>query len=297
MSVKMRLVRKLVKRMGRGFFNGERIDPERIRAALTKAYSKHRVEKGVAMETSELGGVTIATFTPDLTLGEDIVYYVHGGGLITGDAFTAGPYASELALATGRRVVTCSYRLAPEHPYPAGLDDAFDVYTGLLQTNPGCRIALIGESGGAYLSLAIAIRARDEGIPIPASLVLNSVLADMSTRTKRQNSAEEITVTVESLKLLAQMYAPDADRTDPLVSPIYADFTDLPPLRIIYDLGEVLAVDSEAVARRATDAGVAVEVGAYRGTFHGFTTTGKNTPESKAELAESAAFMVRSFTE
>lgn len=295
MSLKMKFVRFLVKTMSKGMFNAEQIDIQAIRGKLAKAYAGHKVEKGVQMQFDTYNGVEVAVFTPDRLTSKNIVYYVHGGGLITGDRSTAGPYSSQLALETGCRVVACSYRLAPEDPFPAGFDDSYAVYKYLVDENPDSKISLIGESGGAYLSLVIALRARDEKMKTPASVVINSIVADLSDTIKREDSREETTVTVKGLQQLGQMYAAGQDMRNPYISAIHADYKGLPPMRIVYDKGELLAIDSKLVAEKAEKAGVPVELVEYKGCFHAFTTTGKDTPESKKELIASAKFMVNSF--
>lgn len=295
MSVKMKFVRFMVKKMSDGMFDSNQIDVEKIRGVLKKAYSGQKNEKGVHIDLDSYEGVDVAIFTPDNLNSRNIVYYVHGGGLVTGDRFTAGPYSSQLALATRCKVIACSYRLAPEDPFPAGLDDSYTVYKHLIKSNPNCKVSLIGESGGAYLALVLALRARDEKIQLPSSVIVNSIVADMSGQIQRFDSREETTVSVAGLAQLAKMYAPNQDLKNPYISPIRADYIGLPSLKIIYDKGEVLAIDSKLVAEKAKKAGVLVEVTEYKGCFHAFTTTGKDTPESNNELFASTKFILNSF--
>jgi acetyl esterase/lipase len=295
MSLKMMFVRFIVKKMSKGMFNADQLDVKLVRSKLEKAYAGHKVEKGVTMQLDTFNGVEVAVFTPEHTTSQNIVYYVHGGGLVTGDRISAGPYSSQLALETGCRVVSCTYRLAPEDPFPAGFDDSYAVYKYLLERNPNSEISLIGESGGAYLSLVIALRARDESVKMPSSVLINSVLADMSGKINRIDTPEETTVTVGGLRQLVEMYAPGQDLTNPYISPIYADLKGLPPMKIVYDKGELLAIDSKLVAEKAEKAGVLVEITEYHGCFHAFTTLGKDSPESMRELFESADFIMNSF--
>lgn len=295
MSLKMKFIRFIVKKMSKGMFNANQMDVNLIRAKLEKAYAGHKVEKGVTVRLDIFNGVEVAIFTPDHATSENVVYYVHGGGLVTGDRITAGPYSSQLALATGCRVVSCSYRLAPEDPFPAGFDDSYAVYKYLLAKNPNSEISLIGESGGAYLSLVLALRARDEGVKMPSSVVINSIVADMSDKISRVDTHEETTVTIRGMRQLGEMYAPGQDLKNPYISPIYADYKGLPPMKVVYDRGELLAVDSKLVAEKAKKAGVPIELTEYKGCFHAFTTIGKDSPESKRELFASADFIVRSF--
>lgn len=296
MSIKMKIVRFIVRKMSKGMLNADSINVQMIRDKLAKAYANHKIEKGVSVKHETYNGVEVAVFTPENSTNRNIVYYVHGGGLVTGDRDTAGPYSSQLALATGCRVVTCSYRLAPEDPFPAGFDDSFEVYKYLLENNHNSKIALIGESGGAYLSLVLALRARDEEIKVPSCLVLNSVVADMSGEMiQRVDTKYETTVSVAGLVQLAKMYAPNHDLKYYYVSPIYADYEGLPPMRVVCDKGEVLNIDSKMVAEKARKAGVPVEEYGYSGCFHAFTTLGKDSPESKRELNESSRFILQNF--
>lgn len=291
MSIRMKLIRAMVKRMSGDMFSAGEINVEVLRSRLAKAYKDTHVAKGVRIERGRRGDIDVSIAVPLNAVSGGMIFYIHGGGLITGDRDTACPYASELALATGYRVMSCTYRLAPEHRFPAAIEDCLAVYKTLLAD--GLNVALIGESGGAYLSLALSIKLRDEGLKLPAAIVLNSVVADMSGRIKRTDSPQEITLSNAGLNSLATMYALPHELTNPLVSPILADYTGLPPMRIIYDEGELLAADSLMVAEKARAAGVYVETQKYSGCFHAFTTTGNGTPESKKELAASAAFMVK----
>lgn len=157
MSLKMKFVRFIVRKMSRGMFNAEKLDVQLIRLKLEKAYSGHKVEKEVAVKYETYNDVEVAVFSPDNLTSDNIVYYVHGGGLVTGDRYTAGAYSSQLALEIACRVVSCSYRLAPENPFSVGFDYSCAVYKYLLENNSKSKISLIGESGGAYLSLVVAI--------------------------------------------------------------------------------------------------------------------------------------------
>lgn len=146
------------------------------------------------------------------------------------------------------------------------------------------------------MSLVLALlRARDEGIKLPSSVIINSIVADMSGKIQRVDTKEETTVTVGGLKQLTEMYAPTVDLKNPYISPIYANFAGLPPCVSYMIKGEVLAIDSQLVADKAKNAGVQVELVAYSGCFHAFTTLGKDSPESRRELIESSRFILSNF--
>lgn len=297
MSLMMKLVRHMVKNNTAGMFDQPEIDVAAVRAKLAEMLRKNdknnKPEKSVDVSFEEVEGIAISLCTPHDWDGRRVLYYVHGGGLITGDHAFAVPYASQLARWTHCQVVSVNYRLAPEHPFPAGLDDSFLIYKRLIQRS---EVALIGESGGAYLCFAIALRCKAEGVKLPRSIVVNSIPADFSGKAiERRNLPTETTVTVEGLAALNRLYAPGQDELNPLINVIYGDYAGFPPVRVVYDDGEVLRPDSTAIIDKLLRAGVAVERGQYSGTFHAFTTVGKVVKESRDELNKSAAFIVRHF--
>lgn len=298
MSKEMQGIVNAMRAMGQRAFGDGELDVARLRATVNASYAGQAMPEGVTMELCELGGVESAVFMPaDVREGaaQDgglVIYYVHGGGLVTGDRMTAGPYAGELALASGCPVVASSYRLAPEHPFPAGLDDVYATYRAIGERWPGASVAAIGDSAGAHYSLALAVKCLQEGVEPPSSLVLNSVVADLSDTIERPDTPLELVVSNPALEELAKLYAPDVDRANPLVSPILADFEGLPPMRVVCDKDELLAPDARAVAEKARAAGIEVESVEYEGCFHAFTTLGTGAPESARELELSVAFML-----
>lgn len=297
MSLMMKIVRSMVKRNTSGFFDNDAIDVTAVRAKLgemlTKNEKRNRPEAGVEITIGEIDGIDVSWSTPEGWDGIHIVYYVHGGGLITGDHTFSLPYASQLAKWTGCQVVCVNYRLAPEHPFPAGLDDSLQVYRRLIEEH---NVALIGESGGAYLCFAMALALKDEDTPLPSAVIVNSIVADFSGQhLPRTDVDTEITVSVAGLAALGRMYGVDKDPHNPLVNVILGDYVGFPPVRVIYDDGELLKPDSLAVIEKLRTAKVPVDVGIYEGTFHAFTTTGKVVKESRDELDKTAAFIRSGF--
>ena len=154
---------------------------------------------------------------------------------------------------------------------------------------------LLGESGGAYLSIVTALQARDKGLPRPAGIVPYSPPIDFSGSIDRMHPQnEDFTVTPDALEQLARMYCPqEAQRKDPYVSPLYADYRGMPPMLLAWDEHESLAVDSQLLRDKALAAGVEVEAKSYPHCFHAFATTGRGTPESSQVLDDTIAFIGR----
>jgi acetyl esterase/lipase len=289
----MFMVRTVMKKYlsGPGLPGSGTFDYRRLREVLDKAYSGHKPEKGCRFQTVDCGGVEAELCVPENLTGDHMVYYIHGGGLICGNCLTSRSYASQLAKAAGCRVLTCSYGLAPEHPFPEGLNDCQTVYTRIIEKYPGSKVCFIGDSGGAYLSLVLAMKCRDEGIKPPACLVLNSVVADFTGKLERGEHPKEMVVTKAAWPVLVECYCPNQDAAQPYISPLYGNFAGLPPMRIVYDRDEMLALDSQLVYQKATEAGVDAHIVEWKGTFHAFPTTGKDTPESAKELKDTARWI------
>lgn len=149
--------------------------------------------------------------------------------------------------------------------------------------------------GGALLSIAAALRLRDEGVRMPAGVVVSSPVIDFSETLDRSHCGwDEITVTEAGLRSLGKLYCPDeAQQKDPYVSPLFADFTGCCPLHVSWDKGETLAADAEALIALAQKARVPVEYARYEGCFHAFAPVGRSTPESARLLDDTIAFMLR----
>jgi len=297
-SVQMQELTKVMKQMmeqsGMPMF-GEEINPVVLRATIEAAQANMPQISGVSYAAETLGGVEAEVCTPQNARNDAILFYIHGGGLICGNAYTSRGYASMLAAETKMPVYTLSYRLAPEHPFPAAVNDSFAAYKDLAERFPKLPIFLIGESGGGYLSIVTALKARDNGIKLPAGVIPYSPVIDLSLAVDRSaNDGKDITVTSKGLKSLQKMYVTDENLLkDAYVSPYYADFTGLPPMFLAWDADETLAQDSEIVVEKLKAANVYVEYKAYPECFHAFATTGNGTPESAEILKNTKEFILK----
>ncbi|MBR1758253.1 MAG: alpha/beta hydrolase [Lachnospiraceae bacterium] len=293
-SAQMEQLKQVMKQMmAIGFapkFDGE-IDPIQLRNVIQNAQAHMALEPGVTYESCTLAGIECECNMPENARDDAIIFYIHGGGLICGTAETSRGYAGMLAGESHFPVYTCTYRLAPEDPFPAGVDDCYAVYCELVKLYPGKPIFLIGESGGAYLSITTAMKARDEKNVLPAGIVPYSPPVDFSGKLDRNFPGnKDFTVTPDGLKWLRFYYCKEEEVTNPYVSPIYADLTGMPPMLLAWDESESLAVDSEALRHKAQAAGVEVVWKSYPDCFHAFATTGRGTPESYEIMKDTIAF-------
>ena len=281
--------------MKRGFavtFDGT-MDPVTLRTVIQAAQENMYVEPSVTIESEKFGNVDAELLVPENSRDDAVVVYVHGGGLITGNAFSSRGYASMLAVATELPVYTFSYRLAPEDPFPAGVDDCFLAYKHIVEENPDKPIFLLGESGGAYLSIVTAMKARDEGIQMPAGVIPYSPVIDQSgTIVRDREDCDDFTVTAEGLIWLSDLYIPNAyDRTNVYASPYFDDMHDMPPMLLAWNTTETLAIDSEILVEKLKAQGIEYKAKDYPGTFHAFATAGTGTPESLEVLEDTVEFI------
>ncbi|MBC8336544.1 MAG: alpha/beta hydrolase [Anaerolineales bacterium] len=226
---------------------------------------------------------------------EKVILYLHGGGYVIGNIALYRLLSATLSQKTKARVFLPEYRLAPEHPYPAAVDDAVAAYRWLL--GEGFRaenIIIAGDSAGGGLSLAATLSLRAEGQPLPAGVICLSPWTDLSLsgESHQSKAKAEAMLLKESLRLWASSYAVEADLRNPLISPVFADFAGFPPLLIQVGSEEILLDDSVLLAENAKSADVDMTLTIYEGMWHVWQTLGF-LPESRAAIEEIGAFVKR----
>lgn len=230
-----------------------------------------------------------------MAMNEPMILYLHGGGYIFCSVATHRALAGALAVRSGIRALSLEYRLAPEAPFPAAVDDALAAYRALLDNGtPASGICLAGDSAGGGLALATALAVREQGLPPPAGLVLFSPLTDLAATgdSIRENSRSDALFFGENICDVARFYLPpDTPATHPLASPLYADLTGLPPMLIHASDSEVLRDDAVRLAERAQAAGVAVQFRLWHALPHVWQMTWRLIPEARESLDEAAAFL------
>jgi len=243
------------------------------RRLLRELASTQPLPADVTVTAAALGGVPTAEITVDGIEPRHVVLYFHGGVYVIGDAFQAAGLASQVGRRTRAKVISVDYRLAPEHPYPAAVDDALAAYEALLEggTAPA-DIVLAGESAGGGLAVAALVNARDHGLPLPAAAFAMSPYADLtlSGATMDTKRAADPLFTPEAFPPRVADYTVGRDAAVGLISPIFADLSGLPPLIIQAGSHELLLDDAVRLARQAAVADVPVTLDITAGVPHVF---------------------------
>lgn len=293
-SIMTKMIMKTMKKQPRFTLPADG-DYETLRRQVEETNERLPIEKGVTFVRDQLAGVDVELTNPEKLRGEDIIFYIHGGGLIHGSCTSTHSYASYLSVSTGLRVYTISYRLAPEHKAPVGVTDCYEVYKALQDKYPNSKIALLGESGGGTMVLAATLMAKDKGILLPACVVAfapcTNMADDLPSRT--QNDLTDISVSGQGIREMIKLYVGEGDPRNPYISPAFGDYTGFPPLFVIVDDGEVLFDDSEQVVNAAKKAGVEVEYQVTHGLFHTYEVLGKMIPEGKQAMEDTVAFLYK----
>ncbi|HEX2320457.1 MAG TPA: alpha/beta hydrolase [Streptosporangiaceae bacterium] len=248
-------------------------DVSEQRRLLRELTSAQPLPADVTVTKAELGGVPTAEITIDGIEPRHVVLYFHGGVYVLGDAFQAASLASQVGRRTSAKVISVDYRLAPEHPYPAAVDDALAAYEDLLQGGIApSDIAFAGESAGGGLAIATLVNARDHGLPLPAAAFAMSPYADLTLAGGTMETKREVDPLLSPQALHARVpdYTSGQDAALDLISPIFADLSGLPPLIIQAGTHEVLLDDAIRLARQAATADVEVTLDITPGVPHVF---------------------------
>ena len=218
--------------------------------------------------------------------------YLHGGGYIACNPWTYRPITATFA-STGLRTFAPDYRLAPEYPFPAALEDAIATYRALLDENEPQRIVLAGDSAGGGLSLALLLSLQQLGMPLPAAAVLFSPLTDLSISgaSASSNSQRCAMFSRDILLRAAAFYVGDRDPRMPLASPLYAQLQNLPPMLIHAGAEETLLDDSVRLAERLRAGGNTVQLQVWPVVPHVWQLFQRFVPEGRASLAAASSFL------
>jgi salicylate hydroxylase len=229
------------------------------------------IPHGFSVVEDELGDVRAWRVAEAGAPRGNVVLHFHGGGYLIGSAKGSLEYASRLATAVGGTCYTVDYRLAPENPYPAAVDDAVAAYRALLTRGiPESSILVSGESSGGGLALALVLALRNAGDPLPAAIFAAAPFADLtlSGPSVRAFNGDDPAANRDLLTFMGASYFQGHEPTDPLVSPLFGDLTGLPPLFLTASHGEVLLSDTTRLAERAEKAGVDVTLRVVEDSVH-----------------------------
>ncbi|HLW52598.1 MAG TPA: alpha/beta hydrolase [Candidatus Angelobacter sp.] len=227
---------------------------------------------------------------------EGVVLYLHGGGYVSCSARSHRTITAGLARRLPGRVFALDYRLAPEHPFPAAVDDAAAAYQWLLEKGiPPERMALAGDSAGGGLAIAALVRLRRSGHPMPACVVCLSPWVDLTGRSQYSNQGSATFFQPDDITALAKLYLHGEPPENPEASPVFAELTGLPPLLVFATRTELLANDAARLHARAQSCGVGSVLVLYPGLPHVWQIYGDWLPEARLALEQAAGFIAAQF--
>jgi acetyl esterase/lipase len=271
-----------------------------MRTEISQIYdSSATVQKRYPFKTKErlIGGVDNLVYEAITTTKfatEGVVLHIHGGAYVVGSAQIDSVIIAPLAHLTGLKIIAVNYRLAPEHPFPAALEDLVSVYRALLDEYQAVDIAVSGTSSGATLAVSLVLQAHTEGLPLPAALGLLSPWADIAKIGDSYYTLEGIAPVLDYEKTLqraAQAYLAGADTKNPLISPVYADYSDdFTPTLIQTGTRDLFLSNCARLQRKMVADGVTVEMSLWEGMWHSFQMS-PDLPEAHAALRELAEFL------
>lgn len=249
---------------------------------------------GARFTPVEAGGVAAEWMAMPGVVDDRVFLLLHGGGYNAGSPKTHRRLAADLSQAIGMRVLVPDYRLAPEYPFPAGVDDAIKAYRWLASEGiPERNIVVGGDSAGGGLALSMLLALREAGARLPRAAVLIAPWTDLtvSSESYERLRRRDPIITPEGLREAGVWYAGAGDPADPLMSPLFADLTGLPPMLIHAGEDEVMVDDSRIFADRAKAAGVDITCKIFPGMWHVFHGAGTGIPEARSAIDEIGVYV------
>lgn len=271
--------------------------PARLRATTAAAPLLWPLSRRVRADAMRVGDLHAERLEARATAMRDrpTVLYFHGGGYIFGSPASHRDMMARLAVSCGGAVIGIDYRLAPEHPFPAAVEDALHAYRALLDAGADPRALFVaGDSAGGGLTLSMLLRAREAGLTLPRGAVLLSPWVDLACRNETlERNAPYDYLTPDMLRWFASLYLWDADPRDPFASPLYADLRGLPPMLVQVGGAETLVGEAHELATRAEEAGVDAALQVWAHMPHGFQGFASMLPQGRRALAAAGRFIHR----
>jgi acetyl esterase/lipase len=261
---------------------------------LMKAMQPAKVPPTIRIDSIQLGGVTTERLAPATASADRAILYIHGGGFVGGSPLTHRALTWRLAAKTTAPVYAVDYRLAPEHPFPAGLDDCVAAYRALIDTGiPASNVAVGGDSAGGNLALALCLKIKALGLPQPGALFCLSPVTDLAgePESRRTNRRSDAMFDARSFPTVTTHYCPGSDPGDPLLSPLRGDVSGFPPTLIQCSGAEMLRDDSVLMAARLEAAHVEVKLEVWPNVFHVWQIAADTIPESRKAIENIVAFI------
>lgn len=251
---------------------------------------------GVEMRSGEMAGVKVFTITPDTILPANhdrVLLHFHGGGYVFNPGKAGTPEAIQMAGANQIRVISVDYRMPPDYPYPAAMDDAVAVYRELLKQYPADKIGVFGTSTGGGMTLALVLRAKAEGLPLPGAIAPGTPWTDMGKTGDSyfiNEGIDNILVSYDGfLKGAALLYANGHDLRDPMLSPVYGNVEGFPPTLLTSGTRDLFLSNTVRMHQKLREAGVTADLIVFEGMSHAHYLFG-DTPEAEFHFAELGRF-------
>jgi acetyl esterase/lipase len=268
------------------------LTPAQQRRAAEALLKRGPLLRDTERRVAPVDGLHVEWFEPAPTTSDAVLLYLHGGGYVLGSIDTHQNLIAALCHAAGCRAFVPNYRLAPEHPFPAAIDDVETAYRALLAEVRAERVVIAGDSAGGGLALATMLRLRTLGLPLPRAAVLISPWVDLEGSGASLRAHERYDyIHASHLARTARFYLGGSSNQDPLASPLYADLTGLPPMLIQAGGAEGLLDDAVRLRDRARMAGVAVELQIHPDMIHVFHLFASFAPEAQRAVREFGAFV------
>jgi acetyl esterase/lipase len=264
-----------------------------FREQCERGAARAKVPDGVEVRPESINGIYAERLVPDGAEGKKVILYVHGGGYVSGSCSDHRAIVAKFAKTCGVLTLLYEYRLAPEHPFPAGLNDSVAVYKWLLENGfEPKNIVVAGESAGGGLALALLLALKEKDIPMPAAAVAISPWTDLTCSSDSYHTKNKVSLApLNSWTVFSKYYAGENRADLPLISPLFGDLQGLPPIFINSGQDDELFEDGEKFYLKAKDAGVDVTFRAGEGMVHCYPLLAPFFKEATEAMQEICAFV------
>jgi acetyl esterase/lipase len=274
------------------------LDVEKKRAKLEATGKRFKPTFSFQSTALVADSVSAEWIVPSAAYNDRVILYLHGGAYNRGSINSHRLLAANIANAAQARALIIDYRLAPEDPFPAAIEDAMTAYQWLLSNNISPdQIVVVGDSAGGGLTLSMLVALRDEGEPLSLAAVCLSPWTDLTITGESWSTKAKVELVLDPGEVIksAQLYLKNAGSSTPLASPVYADLSNLPPLLIQVGTDEILLSDSTRLAEKAKAAGVDVNLEVWEGMFHVWHFAANILPEGRQAIDRIGQFIDQMF--
>jgi monoterpene epsilon-lactone hydrolase len=271
---------------------------DREKATLAEEFAR---QEDITITEDNIAGVRVSRVTPPEIASEHadhLFVHVHGGGFIVGAGLAGMAEAVRIAAFLRLPVLSIDYRMAPDHPAPAAMDDVIAVWRELIKERPAKKTALGGTSAGATLTLVATLKMKELGLALPAALFVGTPAADLAKRGDMRfinDGIDHILVNWNKVEYPIALYVGDKNYDDPYISPIFGDFAGFPPTYLISGTRDLMLSDTVRTHRKLRQAGVIADLHVYEGVAHADYASMDGSPEQREHHAELNAFLLRHF--